>query len=1083
MPSTLLNELLAAGSLSQPAVDRILAATGNNLISELDPIPGPLVDGDLLAAQVQSNLADTFNASLLDVRSYIDAIPNTLTDDGQLLSFDGVQYFKLAVGADGQILTSRPGAAVQSKLAWEDPPATGLPEAPVDGQSYARRGQDTSWQPSYNKTEADAAFPSQASFDSHVGDATIHFTEGSIDHANIQNIGTNSHTQIDSHIADQNNPHSTKVGNLDDVTLTDPIANNLLQFTGTQWVDRSLSQAGIEPSLGNPTIDGYLLSSTAAGVRSWVPPSAGGGGIGKGTPFTVGDLLAVESDAGDGTAQSVGFAASDVARLSQPNTFTGSPNRFDGIVQVFGGTSGAPGLGAARLRLEDDEDIGIQFQTPATAKGIVAFGRPSSTMAGRLQFDHATNEMKLDYDSSRIQFRPGGIVVSDAGSGFLGDGIINAKGLAIDGSSVALQSSLDTHIADNTNPHSVTAAQTGAEPDLGNPSTDGFVLSSTAAGVRSWVARGQPSGPDTAIQLNAAGSFGGTANYTTDFSASDTSIVKIRTTDGDGEWEWLQASNLNEGVRNDTLGSYYNRSGSQSDKPSFAFVLEPRFLSSGGAVDLCEFQFRYTPPGGGPAQRPWQGNIDNLTGKIAFVHSNVSNFDITDDINDVNRILRINRQDMVFASQDNTSNTLFRFSAVAGTNTQNAFIDLASSGFNGLTISSHNIEPATSGNERNSPSLLLQGSVWTGEAPSAVNAAEFFGKVNSLGDYAFVAKAAGGLNLEWTSGNELIVPGKVAIAEATNDGNLTLKHQSIAPAYTENAVNLVGTSTVILRMGTDPGNNFGAYLQTNANIFPLLLNPVSQGASGGGVGIGTATPGAHALKVNNGNISFDNESFLYRFATDDMILGSATGGGQGAGTINCKGVFKDGVEITGGGGSPGGASGSVQFNDSSSFGGFGSWNGSKLLVAINSTGFDNAPTGSIIVVEDTTDPAFAIQSAQLGKGYFYFADNNVNDPGWLMFDHSTNQMQIKAGGGFFNFGDTGVVFFNATGGAQGAGTVNTTVGYYVQGTPVLTQDVSNHTVIESATDVVIVKNLPTSDPGIEDALWSDAGVIKSSAGV
>jgi len=59
------------------------------------------------------------------------------------------------------------------------------------------------------------------------------------------------------------------------------------------------------------------------------------------------------------------------------------------------------------------------------------------------------------------------------------------------------------------------AAVSGFEPALGNPGTNGFVLSSTTGGVRSWVANGAgggtPGGSDTYVQFNDAGAFGGNA--------------------------------------------------------------------------------------------------------------------------------------------------------------------------------------------------------------------------------------------------------------------------------------------------------------------------------------------------------------------------------------------------------------------------------------------------------------------------------------------------------------------------------------------------------------------------------------------
>lgn len=69
------------------------------------------------------------------------------------------------------------------------------------------------------------------------------------------------------------NVSSTEIGYLDGVTSSIQTQIN-----------------GKESSLGNPSTDGYVLSSTALGVRSWIPPGSGGGMVypGAGIPVSTG---------------------------------------------------------------------------------------------------------------------------------------------------------------------------------------------------------------------------------------------------------------------------------------------------------------------------------------------------------------------------------------------------------------------------------------------------------------------------------------------------------------------------------------------------------------------------------------------------------------------------------------------------------------------------------------------------------------------------------------------------------------------------------------------------------------------------
>jgi len=117
-----------------------------------------------------------------------------------------------------------------------------------------------------------------AQIDTHIADSSIHFTEASIDHANIQNIGTNSHAQIDTHIADVSNPHAvtqTQVGlsNLTNDAQLKRAAGDLNTFT------EKLVPVAADILIIEDSADSFNKKKIQVGNL----PSAGGGGGGKKT--------------------------------------------------------------------------------------------------------------------------------------------------------------------------------------------------------------------------------------------------------------------------------------------------------------------------------------------------------------------------------------------------------------------------------------------------------------------------------------------------------------------------------------------------------------------------------------------------------------------------------------------------------------------------------------------------------------------------------------------------------------------------------------------------------------------------------
>jgi len=116
-------------------------------------------------------------------------------------------------------------------------------------------------------------------------------------------------------------------------------------LSAEEWGD-----LGVEPYLGTPAVSGYVLASTDAGVRSWVPMSGGGGvaiplgqiavgtgpGLGSSSnlTYTAGQLLQTNPDTFQNSLDITGYTGS---------TWNGSV--FEPVVRI----GGAPGSGSLFL--------------------------------------------------------------------------------------------------------------------------------------------------------------------------------------------------------------------------------------------------------------------------------------------------------------------------------------------------------------------------------------------------------------------------------------------------------------------------------------------------------------------------------------------------------------------------------------------------------------------------------------------------------------------------------------------------------------------------------------------------------------
>ena len=87
-----------------------------------------------------------------------------------------------------------------------------------------------------------------------VDPADLHPVATSGDHSDLNEIGTNTHPQIDAHIASTSNPHDTTIANLDDTGSVGYTNRHCLVADGSKYVSRALVEADISD------LQDYILS-------------------------------------------------------------------------------------------------------------------------------------------------------------------------------------------------------------------------------------------------------------------------------------------------------------------------------------------------------------------------------------------------------------------------------------------------------------------------------------------------------------------------------------------------------------------------------------------------------------------------------------------------------------------------------------------------------------------------------------------------------------------------------------------------------------------------------------------------------
>ena len=278
---------------------------------------------------------------------------------------------------------------------------------------------------------------------------------------------------------------------------------------GAQAGDYTAAQVGAEPALGNPSIDGYVLSSTTTGTRSWiVPPSAPVSSVFGRTGVVVaqaGDYSFSQINGVVATTQAGLPAGGSAGQVLQKNSGTDYDTGWVTLITSSQSiwnyknipTMADPGNGNIRFNNALFGSATVMAISVTSQQGVDRTNLLKSLQIGDVievqDQTNAANWIRYNISAAPVNnttwFQiPIASVVGSGSNPTNNDNLLLTFNTSGGGGGVGVVSSVfgrtGAVVAVNTD---YTPAFIGAEPALGSPSTNGQVLSSTTGGTRSWI--------------------------------------------------------------------------------------------------------------------------------------------------------------------------------------------------------------------------------------------------------------------------------------------------------------------------------------------------------------------------------------------------------------------------------------------------------------------------------------------------------------------------------------------------------------------------------------------------------------------